>query len=427
MPLDYSLRSQCDPVYDRLSSLLPLFGAAQFWRLPFTLCPATTHRVRRDNNNQRTYCSTLFTLITTKDPLSMTQRTVSIQIPLDATPGDMLSFVVGGNELELTIPEGSLPGDVLEIQLAKDETGENNDDKEETDIITRVPLDDDKTLVLHHFVPADNHSGNDETDIADDYDDDGTHAMAWPAGLELAKFICFEKQNAQIISSVLELGSGLGVVGLALAAKLSTTTTCSKTRTIVLTDVSSAMPLLNYNVQQNQHLIPSNVTVQTREFNWENDANAAAYVNNKYDLIVGSDLLYNTCMIPSLVATLQRCMSSRVLIGVRWRKPDLERCFFQDTSNFVDWTLVESSSKCCCSLSWKEYGNPTKVVSNQYFRQTMVAVRGTLKSLAEISESDINDMTEQEYYQWEQTQIQIYEGVRRKNNLASPSSSSPDE
>ena len=352
----------------------------------------------------------------------MTQRIVSIQIPLDATPGDMLSFVVGGNELELTIPEGSLPGDVLEIQLGNDETGEDKDDKEENDIITRVPLDDDKTLVLHHCVPADYHSWNDETDIADDDDyddDDGTHAMAWPAGLELAKFICFEKSNTQI-SSVLELGSGLGVVGLALAAKLSTTTTTSsKTITIVLTDVSSAMPLLNYNVQQNQHLIPSNVTVQTRELNWNNDMNAdAACVNNKYDLIVGSDLLYNTCMIPSLVATLQRCMSNHIWIAVRWRKPDLERCFFQDTSNFVDWTLVESSSSskcCCCSLSWKEYGNPTKDVSNQYFRQTMVAVRGTLKSLAEISESDSNDMTEQEYYQWEQTQIQIYKGVRRKN------------
>ena len=335
----------------------------------------------------------------------MAQRTVSIQIPLDAAPGDTPSFVVGGNELELTIPDCSFPGDVLEIQLGDDETAKDNDDKEDQDIVTRVPLDNDKALVLHHGVPADKYTWK-----ATSEDDDGTHAMAWPAGLELAKFMCFEK-NAHI-SSVLELGSGLGVVGLALAAK--SIANSSKT-IVVLTDVSSAMPLLNYNVQQNQHLIPSNVTVQTQELNWKNDASAAACVK-KYDLIVGSDLLYNTCMIPSLVATLKSCMSSRVLIAVRWRKPDLERRFFQDTSDFVDWNLVGASRccHCCCSLSWNEYGNPTMDVSNQYFRQTMVAIRGNLRSLAEISESDVKEMTEQEYYQWEQAQIQIYEGIRRK-------------
>jgi hypothetical protein len=171
------------------------------------------------------------------------------------------------------------------------------------------------------------------------------------------------------------------------------------------------MPLLDNNVHQNQHLIPSNVTVQTQELNWKNDTTVCA----KYDLIVGSDLLYNTCMIPSLVATLKRYVSSRVLIAVRWRKPDLERRFFQDTSDFVEWNLVGSK----CSLSWNDYGNPTKEASNQYFMQTMVAVRGSLKSLSEISESDMNDMTEQEYHQWEQAQIQIYEGVRREE-LAPP-------
>lgn len=321
----------------------------------------------------------------------MAQHTVSIQIPRDATPGDTLSFVVGGNELELTVPQGSLPGDVLEIQVG-DDTAEDNDDKEEQEEITRVPLDNDKTLVLHHCAPAD--YAMKETDA------DGTHAMAWPAGLELANFVCSEK-NAPI-KSILELGSGLGVVGLALAAKSTTS------KTIVLTDLSSAMPLLDYNVQQNQHLIPSNVTVQTQELNWEDDTSACV----KYDLIVGSDLLYNTCLIPSLVATLQRYMSSRVVIAVRWRKPDLERRFFQDTNDFVEWNLVGSK----CSLSWNDYGNPTTDASNQYFMQTMVAVRGNLRSLSEISESDTNDMTEHEYRQWEQAQIQIYEGVRRKTS-----------
>jgi predicted nicotinamide N-methyase len=322
---------------------------------------------------------------------------------------------VGGNELELSVPEGSAPGDVLEIQVG--ETAEPHDDgetEEETTITTtRVPLDNEKTLVLHHCPPADDDDDDHETLLKDD-DADGTHAMAWPAGLQLVKFMLgIKEEECAQIQHVLELGSGLGVVGLALAAK---STIC---RRIVLTDCASAMPLLQYNVQQNRDLIPSTMTVETRALNWQdtNIHDDSTTAKTKYDLIVGSDLLYNPTMIPALVFTLQKLVSGRVWIAVRWRKPQLERGFFEETSHFVEWNLVGDSN---CSLSWKEYGDPTSQASNQYFMQTMISIQGTLKPLAEIGETDVNSMTEQEYQKWEQAQIQIYEGVKRESKRAPP-------
>jgi predicted nicotinamide N-methyase len=327
----------------------------------------------------------------------MTQRTISIQIPQNAAPGDTLNFCVGGNELELTVPPGSAPGDILEIQVG--ETTQDDDETEET--ITRVPLDDEKTLVLHHCPPTNEPSNDDDAD--------GTHAMAWSAGLELVKFMSASSQEEHDhIQRVLELGSGLGVAGLALAAK---STIC---RRIVLTDRASAMPLLQYNVQQNQDLIPSTVTVETCAFNWQNDDDNAS---TTYDLILGSDLLYNPTMIPALVSTLKKLVSSLVWIAVRWRKPQLERRFFEETSHFIEWNLTGHSK---CPLSWKEYGDPTSEASNQYFMQSMISIQGTLKPLAEISEEDTNSMTEPEYQQWELAQIQIYEGVKRENKQAPP-------
>mmetsp|Transcript_5551 Transcript_5551/g.6234 ORF Transcript_5551/g.6234 Transcript_5551/m.6234 type:complete len:182 (-) Transcript_5551:137-682(-) len=50
--------------------------------------------------------------------------TVQITVPHNADVGDMLTFSVGGRELEIPIPEGTKPGDVLEIQVGNDEIDE---------------------------------------------------------------------------------------------------------------------------------------------------------------------------------------------------------------------------------------------------------------------------------------------------------------
>ena len=332
------------------------------------------------------------------------KQTVSLQIPPDAAPGDSLCFVVNGIELELCIPEGTRPSDVLEISVGggdpvsqEEETVEHNQD---SDDVTRIPLTKDKILVLSHQIPK----RNEETNLPSTSDEnaDGTHAMAWPAGLQLVNCIQDETsdrldQVIQECESILELGSGLGGVGLALAAA------ATDNKTICLSDCSSAMPLLEHNVQQNQHLIPPNVTIYTRPLNWEQQDSHAPT-----DLVVATDLLYNVNLIPALVATVKRHAKKYILLATRWRKPDLERRFFEDTSEFVHWKLVHCTP---CQLSWHAYGNPTSSESNAYFGQTMVAVKASLKSLAEITEEDAELMSQEENDAWERLQIQVYVGT----------------
>jgi hypothetical protein len=177
----------------------------------------------------------------------------------------------------------------------------------------------------------------------------------------------------------------------------------SVNKTIVMSDVESALPLLKHNVESNQHLISKTVTVQTKALNWETDSDMQTY-----DLVVGSDLLYNVELIPALISTLKRHTTKHILLAVRWRKPDLERCFFQNTSDSVDWKLVDTLK---CMLPWQTYGNPTNNESNAFFLQTMVAVNASLKSLAAISEQDLDVMSKEEHDTWERLQIQVYLGT----------------
>jgi hypothetical protein len=67
-------------------------------------------------------------------------------------------------------------------------------------------------------------------------------------------------------------------------------------------------------------------------------------------------------------------------------------------------------------LSWETYGDPKNEESNQFFMQTMVAVKRTLKPLANITESDANSMTKEEHETWERLQIQVYEGTVKSSN-----------
>jgi hypothetical protein len=46
-----------------------------------------------------------------------TCKAISIQVPEDSAAGDTLSFVIDGKELEISLPDGCQPNDVLQIQV----------------------------------------------------------------------------------------------------------------------------------------------------------------------------------------------------------------------------------------------------------------------------------------------------------------------
>jgi predicted nicotinamide N-methyase len=320
------------------------------------------------------------------------KRTVTLQIPDDAEEGDLLTFTVDGQELEVKIPFGSQVGDILEIQVGDNQRQDDDVD----DLITWVDLGDGIMLELNSEIPDNDDTKKDDADSCD-----GTHALPWAAGFELVRRlqdIDFDVPPKR----VLELGSGLGLVGMAFSIlKLDSQSV------IVLTDVHSAMPLLMYNMERNKNILTGqNICAQPLEWS----KNDCLLNEDQFDCILGSDLLYNTQMIPSLVSTIQRYLHSTkgiVVMAVRWRKPELEREFFR--SSGLDWTLLPSSS---CQLSWEDWGNPTVEASNLYFQQTLISVQGTQKALADITEEETKFLSTIEFEAWEQAHIQIYVGKK---------------
>lgn len=116
----------------------------------------------------------------------------------------MLTFQVNGKALELSIPDGSSAGDVLEVRVGdggeQEEECLTNDKKRKRNAkeegFTERPLGDsimsfktstsDRELKIALNLPSSSsESGHRVYQQAGD--GDGTHAMAWPAGLELAR------------------------------------------------------------------------------------------------------------------------------------------------------------------------------------------------------------------------------------------------
>jgi predicted nicotinamide N-methyase len=412
----------------------------------------------------------------------MSSSVISIQIPENAEPGDTLQFEAHGQMLELVVPVGSVPGDVLELQIGCDDPTTEEQHNESSmaktttthNNVTIIDIGNGTTLEFVSELPDDynhptkndqptttsessaktnnnnktnhNKKGEGQHDNNDENLTDGTYALPWQSGIELASHW---KDVATILSEmgirskrrVLELGSGLGLVGISLAFcnKDVHFHGCSgdehghsiitKDATVILTDLPAAIPLLEFNVEQHRPQLLSSSSwntmhLSTRTLRWtlerEPDHSLDSLFANEppFDMVVGSDLLYNTEYIPHLLATMKRHLHpsrGMVVLAVRWRKPELERTFFQESG--LDWELLPIiPPHGGCSLSWKEFGDPSNDASNKYFHQTQISVYGKPQSLAEITEDIAKDLPTNEFLAWERFFIQIYLGKPKRNH-----------
>lgn len=337
-------------------------------------------------------------------------------IPEGAQEGDVLTFTVNGQELEIPVPIGSQPGDVLSLQIGNDDEPEEDDDQ----VVFPLDLGNGNLLELERQLPQELQNQNAATTTSNDNDnhdddtiDDGTYALPWQSGKELSK-IWKEIAFPQTPKRILELGSGaLGVVGLSFAVSLQDILPKAK---VVLTDVPSAMPLLQYNLEQVKPLLlPGTVSVEAKPLEWTLDHSGQEEPH--YDCLLGSDLLYNAKFIPHLVATARRLLHPTrgiFVLAVRWRKPELERDFFQDSG--LEWKLVQPSLGALpCTLNWNEFGDPNNAKSNLYFHQTQISVQGNPKALADITEEESGKLDAQEFEAWDRAHIQIYMGTQAKS------------
>jgi len=392
--------------------------------------------------------------------------TITLVVPEGVDEGDSLSFIVDGQELEISLPEGTKVGDTLQLQVAGDD---NNDDVDEaattTNTSSRSTVTSSSNEAGIYKVPLNSELGKAELTlwttlcaVENSTGSDATiHSEPWPTGLLMADVITHPKLSESIILAscgnqkqhtdtnirVLELGSGLGTVGLALAYVLSNGIN-SKKAEVILTDYQSAIPLLKANIASNQNVIKNNVAMTADPLEWgKHDAK-----DDTFDIIVGSDLLYDSeSSYRPLVETISTLLSkptgqnSRggiILLGTRWRKPDKERKFFAIAETYgIDFILLEDWLKEAASLDdesilntmraysmptlpWRRYGDVEDDEFMQYLSTVFVSTGGDNRtvSLMELTESDIELMDDNEHASFEGTQIQIYVGMWRGEKKA---------
>lgn len=311
---------------------------------------------------------------------------ISLEVPADAAPGDFLSFVVEGNELEIPVPDDAQPGEILEIQI-----GGTEDEGQEEKSLLELPTSSERKILIQTSPEGNNVNSGGGCD--------GTFSMAWPAGLVLAEFLAAATPMIDIEpqSKVLELGSGLGVSGISFGVRFR-----RDIQELTLSDHSVALSMVETNVKLNSAVLPR---TRAKALDWSTGTRISP--NSLFDWIIGSDLLYNIEMIPSLVKTIEEHLSAggELLFSIRWRKPELERSFFERLehgSHKIVWNLLSGRS----DTSWKKYGTQ----SDNFFRQSMVAINGQPKAIGQVTEKEMEAMSKTEYDTWERFQVQLYHG-----------------
>ncbi|MQM07460.1 hypothetical protein Taro_040300 [Colocasia esculenta] len=178
----------------------------------------------------------------------------------------------------------------------------------------------------------------------------GLSFQLWPAASSLVSLL---DQNPSLLLagrrspslSILELGSGTGLVGIAAAAVFSARVT--------ITDLPHVLPNLHFNAEANAAAVEARGgKVEVRQLRWGHheedaggiDGGGAGDVAAAFDLLLASDVVYYEHLFDPLLQTLQwfvRGEAAFVMAHLRrWKKRD--SVFFRKARKLFDVAVVHT-------------------------------------------------------------------------------------
>lgn len=158
----------------------------------------------------------------------------------------------------------------------------------------------------------------------------GIGGMVWDAAIVLAKFLAKHKGIYKGVKRVLELGSGTGLCGAAVAM-------LNPDIEVVITDQRSHLGLIMTNIQINNLF-----NAKCEELDWFTPQDLG-----KFDMIIGTDLVYEPVLFEPLLNTIDLCSDENTKIimchEVR-RKRDLN---FYKAARAKGWTVTIFPQELC--------------------------------------------------------------------------------
>ncbi|KAH7566410.1 hypothetical protein ACOSP7_022871 [Xanthoceras sorbifolium] len=239
------------------------------------------------------------------------------------------------------------------------------DDDDDIDPMKMISLHDDDDDDKQHDASSINEQFQrhyirsiDSTVVIRQIPSEGLSFKLWPAATTLVTLLdhyrCHpcDSPLASVLSngvqlSILELGSGTGLVGMAAAAVLGANVT--------VTDLPHVIPNLQFNVDANAvTLCLQGGTVNVAPLRW-GEADDVEAIGREFDLIMGSDVVYHDHLFEPLLETLRLLLNSstgeekkkktKFVVGHlrRWKK---EAVFFKKAKKFFEVETIHVDRPC---------------------------------------------------------------------------------
>jgi len=150
-------------------------------------------------------------------------------------------------------------------------------------------------------------------------------------------------KNHFISKNLIELGAGTGLVSITAAALGAN---------VIATDMKEILPLLMYNIQQNEKKFRSKLNIHIKELTWGNETQLQQFDGMHFDYILCSDVVYDPNLFQSLILTMNRLSTknTKIYMSYKYRYP-CENQFFEHL--LIQFDLCELPS----DLTLKNFQN----------------------------------------------------------------------